>query len=176
MHINFLQSFKHDSMKHFVNSVKLLVIKLICFYLKKKNCGCSVLYQVIQIIGEKVSKIGQMFCGSSLPSHLTKLQVRKFQKSIVLFTSSGVWIVIFFSHFLLLKKNQKKRGVISNMFLFPFLDFNITFFVTLLDKVIIGINPKKTNFRLNFTLKWGISDEGRSVRRQPSQHNNKLIP
>ena len=30
----------------------------------------------------------------------------------------------------------------------------ITFFVTLLDKVIIGINPKKTNFRINFTLKW----------------------
>ena len=29
------------------------------------------------------------------------------------------------------------------MFLFPLSDFNITFFVTLLDKVIIGINPKK---------------------------------
>ena len=76
--------------------------------------------------------------------------------------SSEVWIIIFFSHFLLLtkkSKEQKKKeeSVISNMFLFLLLDFNITFFVTLLDKVIIGINlinPKKTNFKLNFKLKW----------------------
>ena len=81
------------------------------------------------------------------------LAQKMFLRSIVLFTSSGVCIVIFFSNFLLLKKNseKKKREVNSTCFCFLSLDFKITFFVTLLNKALIGINPIKTNFRLNFT-------------------------